>query len=360
MGSDSSIIGVRNDKAGVVFVARGLAERWPDIAALNAAAIDREQARFRSGVDTWIVQSYLRLAAGLQERGLAASIAERFVRDSVCVAHRDDLNRYSDPLHGCYVVGVRADRPPLCVARLVIVQNGLSSPRPSHPHVRTRFIPFWPQPGLIPRDASRGARIERAVYLGRAGSAPAWYRDGRLHSALAELRTHFEIRERAWNDYTDVDVLVAQRDASPTMLLHKPASKLVNAWIAGVPAILAPEPAYSELRRSPLDYFEARDVSEVVAAVRTLLREPARYRAMVENGRARARDYDVPAVSARWLDLLSEEAAAAAAWRLARPPWPVRYATHLWDMSRQKLMAKAFRRRERRELGAIRSRATSD
>src|SRR5436309_1927650 len=69
---------------------------------------------------------------------------------------------------------------------------------------------------------------------------------------------------------------------------NKPASKLVNAWLAGVPALLGPEIAYRELRRSELDYCEVSSLAEAQAAVDRLLGDPGLYNAMVENGRARA------------------------------------------------------------------------
>jgi len=68
---------------------------------------------------------------------------------------------------------------------------------------------------------------------------------------------------------------------------YKPASKLVNAWWAEVPALLGPEPAFQELRQSPLDYFEIRSVEDVLRAVAQLKAEPDRYRAMTDNGRQR-------------------------------------------------------------------------
>jgi hypothetical protein len=352
MNGDSGIVSSANDKTPLAFVMRELRDRWPDADALDEARLEREQARVRSGVDAWILQSYVRLKPALRARGFEVSISEAFVRGAICIAHRDDLNRYGDPLHDCFVVGARADRPPLHVARIEVVQNGLqASPR-------ARFIPSWPQPGLIARAAARAARVENVVYLGRAGSVPAWYRDGRLAAGLEAIGARFEIREKAWNDYSDVDVVLAHREEGPVMLRQKPGAKLVNAWLAGVPALLGPEPAYAELRRSALDYVEARGVDDVLNAVRALHDDPKRYQDMVDNGSRRALEFDAPATAARWLDLIANEVRPAfEEWRRVRPGPVPRYFAHLRDMSAQKLAAKAFRRTLRAELKELASSA---
>ena len=74
----------------------------------------------------------------------------------------------------------------------------------------------------------------------------------------------------------------------PIVLETKPASKLVNAWAAGVPAMLGPEPAYRELRSSPLDFLETPAAEAVLDAIDRLRGEPGLYAAMAENGLRRA------------------------------------------------------------------------
>jgi hypothetical protein len=332
-------------KTAIVFVVRDLAAGWPDIATLDEPALDRVQERVRRGTDAWIVQTYLRLRASLERLGFDVRIGERFERGTLCVAHRDDLNRYSDPLHDCYVVGVRADRPPVHVADIEVVQSPLQLGSG-----RVRFVPHWPQPGLVARAAGRGTRVERAAYYGRRDALPRWYSDPAFRAGLAAIGVSFEVRDRTWHDYRDVDILLAHRDETPAMLANKPASKLVNAWLAGVPAVVAPEPAFETLRRSDLDFIATTDAAATVAAIHALALSPERHRAMVDNGRARAVEFSVDAIRARWLHLLVDEAVpqflrrrGGAGARLAR------YASLVLRMSGQKIEAKRFRARERRE-----------
>jgi len=103
----------------------------------------------------------------------------------------------------------------------------------------------------------------------------------------------------------------------------KPASKLYNAWRAGVPALLGPEPAFRELRCDPLDYFEVRSVPDVLTAIDRLRADPTLYRRMVDHGRARAVEFSPEAVLAQWADLLWRrvpELSIDRPWR-SFPPW---------------------------------------
>jgi hypothetical protein len=211
------------------FVARDLHFQWPDLASLAESDIECQAARFRGGVNNWVIQTFLRLKDPLAAAGIVPTIGESFLPGCINLAHRDSLNRLLLPYHRSYVVGVRADRPPLHSCKWEIVQNDLEPARP-----RTRYLPFWPQPGLIARDAARDARIERIAYFGRTSAAPAWFYDPAFHAELRRIGVTFEIREDRWFDYSQVDLVLAHRIEAATILRHKPASKLVNAWL-GVP-----------------------------------------------------------------------------------------------------------------------------
>jgi hypothetical protein len=265
------------------FLARDLTSRWPDIDALDEEAIARHASRFRGGVNNWIVQTYLRLKAPLAEHGIEATLGEALVPDSVVIAHRDCINGLFSAYHRSYVVGIRADRAPVRVGEWEVVQNPLAASG-----TRVRYLPFWPQPGLIPRRAQRSNRLEDIAYFGRTASLPHWVHAAAFRSALRDLGVELRIHEQNWFDYSEVDAVIAHRREAPTMLLQKPASKLINAWLAGVPALLADEPAYLALRRSPLDFASIDSPESVLRELAVLKRHPDRYRAMVENGLRRS------------------------------------------------------------------------
>jgi len=92
----------------------------------------------------------------------------------------------------------------------------------------------------------------------------------------------------------------------------------VNAWLAGVPAILGPEYAYGRLRRSDLDFFEVSTLEQAMDAVCRLQDEPGLYEATVKNGLLRARELSVAAVTKRWSALLFDGLVPAARARARR------------------------------------------
>jgi hypothetical protein len=101
-----------------------------------------------------------------------------------------------------------------------------------------------------------------------------------------------------------VDVVVSLRSDLSHQYPHKPASKLINAWLAGVPAILGPEVAYQELRESDLDYIEACSLDDVIDGVKRLKEDDGLYDDMVQNGKARAEAFTIESIVDRWAELL--------------------------------------------------------
>ena len=327
------------------FVARALAANWPDLHNLEERDIAAHAARFRGGINNWIVQTYLRVKAPLAAAGMTLTIGEKFIPGCVNVAHRDSLNRLFTPYFRSFVVGIRADRSPVHWCDIEVVQNDLEPGRP-----RTHFLNFWPQPGLIARDPSRGSRVERVAYFGRASNAPAWFFDPAWHAALATMGMVFEIRDDRWFDYSDVDVVLAHRNEAPTMLRQKPASKLTNAWHAGTPALLADEPAYASLLRSSLDYVSIDSPADTLAWLRHLRASPDHYAAMVDNGRRRSVEFSIHATKARWLRLLLDRAVPeATAWRAAQHGVVATSLSHVTRAARQKVAAKHFKLKVLRE-----------
>jgi hypothetical protein len=341
----TSVSAVRADE--VHFVARHLLRDWADIAELEEQDVDRQAGRFRGGPNNWIIQTYLRLKGPLETKGISVSISEDLKPAAVNIAHRDSLNRWLLPYCQCFIVGVRADRPKVFVCDWEIVQNQ-SLPRSAEQSA----IPVWPQPGLIARDPGRGARIERMAYFGRTGTASAWLAEPGFQAALAQLGVQFEIREDAWFDYSDVDLVLAHRMESPTMLQQKPASKLINAWHAGTPALLGDEPAYRALRRSDLDYIAVDSAQEVLSAVRRLRADPLLFHGMVHNGAVRAADFTVDQVRELWLDCLLGHALPKAS-QVALRPAVMAWSAQARRLVLQKIESRRFKYRHARERAAL-------
>lgn len=331
----------------VTFVTRTLRDKWPDIAALE----DCEQVaeRVRRGVDVWVVRTYVELKNRAADFGFRVAIDNQFPEGQPAITHRDEL-RLDTRYFLSYLAVVRADRPNVHLAPWQIVQNPLQASD------HAIFIPHWPQPGLIPRDARRSG-ISTLRYFGRASSLPKFFRDAAFLTALAQRGISFCFDERDWRDYASTDVCVALRYEPEIGTATKPFSKLVNAWTAGVPALLGPEPAYRAVRRSELDFIEVNSAREVLAALDLLRREPQRYDAMVENGRVRAADYSRTAIADRWCRFIAEQFLPACGVWQKRPAGTIALR---WEMlrrlARQALETRRYKRREAAELTDLRAR----
>ncbi len=284
----------------------------PDLAALRRIDPERDWRELYRGERAWLLQTFLRL----ERAGLPVRLENRPRASEVVLFHAKHkrwLFKHRADFRGAVMVGVRGDlRGPL-FADVEVLQNGRFADGR-----RLVFMPHWPQPGLVPRDARRGTRVRTLAFKGFERNldpgfrSPTWRRftsENGLHwrtDSVGVRADDADIATLSWPDYTTVDVVVALRPPGRRPHLRKPATKLCNAWAAGVPAILGPEYAYRELRRSELDYLEAASQEEAAAAVLKLRDNPSLYAAMVDNGRRRAAEYSVEAVTERWRRLLFE------------------------------------------------------
>jgi hypothetical protein len=329
----------------LTFVAGARYSAWRDLDAWNESDIDRNAGRFRSGVDVWIVQTYLHVRDALAADGWSVTLSDRFEPGAICVAHWDELHRtrWRAPL--AYLIGVRADRPPMLTSDKVVRQNTIVPD-----DARTVGIAPWPQPGMRPRRPERGDRVRRVGYFGRMAQAPSFFSAASFRRELDLLGLEFVPSEHDWQDYSEVDVVMAFRTAPPSLLRHKPATKVSNAWLAGVPAIVGPEPAYLQLRNDENDMCVAHDGAEVIAELSRLVHDPRHYAAMRERAAQRASEFDVPAIRARWLAFFRERVAPAFAQWKHEESGPVRrYAWYLESLLAERIAAKRFRARVRRE-----------
>lgn len=304
-----------------------------DIEALRDLDPDRDWRELQLGDRAWILQTYLRLVRA----GFPAELAASPPSEGIIVFHAKHsraLRSQWRRLRRTVLLGVRADNREPLIADFEVVQNGRFA------DARRRFfIPHWPQPALIPRDVSRGASIRRIAFKGFEQNLHPDFRSPAWRELLADKGIEWEVdavpfagaaTDRLsidWPDFRQVDLLLAVRPKDWRLWTSKPASKLFNAWLAGVPALLGPEHAYRELRRSELDYLEAGSLEEAKTAVLRLLEQPDLYQAMVENGRARGAEYTAEATLARWLELLTGRIPALAfRYSSRRLPLPVRVA----------------------------------
>lgn len=285
---------------------------------------------FNTGRRAWIAQTYIELS----EIGVRVCAGGEPPRVGAIFFHRSDyeelVSRFSWGARPTLVC-VRADKDPLGSSHMEIVQNGRAVKSS-----RQLFIPHWPQRGIIPREKNRGSTMEFATYKGSAYE---------LHPALLEDWWVQELGKRGirwicrpqpkkiksipgyendWHDYSKADVLVALRPKSRGD--RKPATKLINAWLAGTPAVLGEEPQYDELREGPADFLSANSPEAALEAIDKLIENPDLYEKMQQSGLKRAREFDFPATRSRWVNLLNGLS--------SRPSFGLRDA--LWRMDKVK------------------------
>lgn len=305
----------------------------PDLDAVKALDPDRDVAEFTNGERTWIAQTYLRLrAAGYPvelvhlppDRGIVVFHAK----------HKHALARLVAPRSAPVFVATRADNSMPLMADFEVLQNGRFADRR-----RRFFVPHWPQPGIQPRDPGRGSMVVRVGYMGLVENLHPDFRTDAWRSAVADAGFEWvprmaRFREMpgrstiGWDDYRELDVVLAVRPDERRLRFAKPATKLVNAWRGRVPAIIGVEYACREIRKSEDDYFEVRGANDALKALCRLRDDPALYARMVANGSRRAEEFSHHAIVGQWARLLFEIlpdriSSGALAWD-RRLPLPLR------------------------------------
>ncbi|WP_199245876.1 hypothetical protein [[Phormidium] sp. ETS-05] len=277
---------------------------WPDSPIPDNA--DTYWAGFggnlTSGVYAWTVQTYLRL----KHNGFPCELTGKLPEQGIVLAHRSSLPFHLQPGDKLVIVCLKADYDKHPYAQIHIVLNQEETQNLAGSY----YMPHWIQSGLIPRDAGRGDRFENIAYFGIEKNLAPELRDPAWAEKLQELGLNWRVvsRER-WHDFSDVDAILAVRNFAPeTDYKWKPASKLVNAWHAGVPAILGCESAYQAERQSELDYMEVTSVDEAIKALQRLRDDQDLRHKMVENGQFRAQSTTPKQLTERWQKFLTDVA----------------------------------------------------
>lgn len=276
---------------------------WPELAAGRPEDIgpDVLKTRTTGSLNGWVIRTYYELL----RRGQGVTTSARLRPEAINVVSPRDFGRRERGI-SAFVLVPRADGHRPMLANFWLEQSDAVPPGP-----RCTPIPYWPQADIRSRAAERGGRVEIVSFKGRITNLDPAFRDEAFQGGLAALGARLELDAfsgllgaHQWNDYTATDVILAVRNLTLADALHKPPSKLINAWFGEVPAILGPEPAFRALRRSDLDYIEVRSPAEALEALNCLQRNPDLYRRMVENGRARRVEFTEDAVAARWIALV--------------------------------------------------------
>lgn len=277
---------------------------WPDSARQKAwregNLTTLEQAGKVACAQCWIYQTW----AALQRDGFAVHLTAELPASGIMVSLAGFFGDAFRPPGDVFFVGIVADSVPHPGAHLHILQNSLHARR-LRPSV---FMPLWPQPNILPRDPARGDRLETLGFFGDEPNLAPELRDPAWRAKLEKLGVCLEVfHADRWHDYRAVDGVIAIRGFGPSPYLHKPATKLYNAWLAGVPFIGGRDSAYAGDGMVGENFLQATTPEEVLVQVRRLKENPDLVRGLVESGRVAVREFDEAAILARWKALLSQD-----------------------------------------------------
>jgi len=269
------------------------------------------------GTLNWILQTYLRL----KEDGFPCELVGSMPTEGIVVAGLSSVPSDLRPGSKLLIVVPYGDKTPHPYAQVHIVQNSREILKPYRllgdrylSPGEKYYIPHWPQPALIPRNPDRGDRFETIAFFGREVNIVPEFKHPQWHEQLGHLGLQWRLISNVeyWNDYSEVDAVLAVRSFNKQGDYYwKPASKLYNAWHAGVPAILGCESAYQAERKSDLDYIEVASLDATLSALKQLRDDPELRRAIVANGRMRAAETQPEKLIARWRTFFADVAVPA-------------------------------------------------
>lgn len=274
-----------------------------------------EQEGTIATAQAWIYRTWVTL----RKYGCHAELIHRIPDRGAVIACAGAIPRPWPASANLFLVDVVADSLPHKDGLVHVVQNAAHSRRLPW----SIFVPHWPQPGLVPRPKERGNKFERVAFFGDPRNLapellnPVWQDEmRRATGALFEIRL-----AEHWHDYSDVDAVVAVRDFFGRQLLNKPATKLYNAWSAGVPFIGGTDSAYAADGKVGRDYLVARTPAEVLRHLSDLAHSAEQRAELVAAGRKKAVQFNEEAIALRWRYLIEETIPERARKRQTAPGW---------------------------------------
>lgn len=261
----------------------------------------------------WIFQTW----ALLKRSGFATELVHEMPDEGIVISLTGCLPSDFRTRPQLFVAGIVADGLPHPGAHVQILQNSAHAKR----FPGAAFMPLWPQPNIVPRNTNRGGTFERVAFFGDEGNLAAELRDPRWREKLSSVTgAALEIRTAArWHDYSDVDAVIAIRDFRGARHLHKPATKLCNAWLAGVPFVGGADSAYAADGHPGTDYLVARSPDEALTALENIRNDSSLRTRLVAEGVRTAQNFSVDAITARWRALIEDDLRERASKLASRP-----------------------------------------
>lgn len=251
----------------------------------------------------WVLQTYLHLV----EAGLDVKLSGTLPSSGIVISHIECLNYGLKPTKTRILVPMLVDKDiPLPHAAIHITHN----PRQTLPlGMDAHYVPPWPQIGLIPRSATRANRFETVAFIGYPENLQPAFTSSEFTSQLSKLNLRLSIPPpSAWNNFSEIDAVLAVRSLGKLdNHITKPALKLFNAWLAGVPAVLGFECAYRHEGTIGIDYLEAVDATGAIEALHMLASDHHLRAKIVAAGKKKVASYRESEIRGLWIHLITEK-----------------------------------------------------
>lgn len=253
-----------------------------------------------ASVQSWLYQTWVELRSAAR-----VELVTDLPDEGIIITLSNLLHEGFRATRRQFVAAVAADFLPHAGAQVQILQNAAHARRLPG----SFFVPHWPQPNLLPRDPARGSRVETAAFYGDPSNLARDLIDPAFHKRLFdETGVRLKLRDAdEWHDFSDADIVVAIRDFTRARHLSKPATKLYNAWLAGVPLVGGSDSAFSAEGNPGTDFLVAASPEELLQHVCTLKGNPAKWRSIVEAGKARSVTRSRGAITKIWQQLCNSE-----------------------------------------------------
>ena len=253
-----------------------------------------------SPTHNWICQTW----ALLTTAGVPCHLTTQLPSRGTIFSLSSFLHPSCKPPENVFLIDIVADGKPHPAAHLHLVQNRRQAERLSH----ALFMPHWPQPHLIPRDPNRGDAFETLSFFGHDQNLATELQSAQWRYDLQHdlgMRLHLpSVHE--WHNYVDTDVVIAIRDFSKSRHFHKPATKLYNAWHAGVPFIGGRDSAYAADGHPYIDYLVATSPKQVMKHLQRLKEDLSFRSSFVKHGLQSRNLFTHQAILAYWKQLIEE------------------------------------------------------
>lgn len=281
----------------------------------------RPWSKLCRGAYAWTLQTYLYLKIA----GFPCKLVKEMPYRGIVISHRDFLSENFKPREEILLVSIQAERSPHPYAQFHVVQNPIQSQNntlKSSPFFsdleKKHFIRHWPQIGLVPRNLSKtNDVISNIAYFGRKQHIHSFFKSEEWKIFLNKNNLNFQMKTNpeSWNNYSDIDAVVAVRQfhyetakkLGKYPFISKPATKLYNAWHAGVIPIMGYESAFFSERKTKFDYIEVFTKDELKKEILKLKHDSSYRNAILQAGKARAKEINSQSITQEWINLIENE-----------------------------------------------------